>query len=73
MTIHDPHLGDANGPLEQRLIEEYLAARGHTRHSLVTLAGSQAGSLLRAASEYASLRLAEMEAKAHYVHEIGGR
>ena len=73
MTIHDTHLGDPNGPLEQRLIDEYLAARGHTRQSLATLAGSEAGSLLRAASEYASLRLAEMEARAHYVHELCGR
>jgi hypothetical protein len=73
MTNHGTRLSDPHGPLEQRLIEEYLAARGHTRHSLATLAGSEAESLLRAASEYASLRLAEMEARAHYVDEIGGR
>ena len=73
MTSHDTQLSDRNGPLEHNLIDQYLAARGHTRQSLATLAGSEAISLLRAASEYASLRLAEMEARAHYVDEIRGR
>jgi hypothetical protein len=73
MMNHGTQLSDRNGPLEQRLIEDYFAARGHTRQSLAALSAADAGSLLRAASEYASLRLAEMEAKAHYVDEIRRR
>ena len=73
MTSLDTQLSDRNGPLEQRLIDDHLAGRGHTRHSLAMLGGSDAQALLRAASKYASLRLAEMEARGNYLDEIRGR
>jgi hypothetical protein len=62
--IDDPHAA-----LEHMLIDEFLALRGHSRHSVGSLA-RDAASLLAAASMYASLRLADIESKAHYVDEI---
>ena len=61
---------DPNGPLEQRLIDEYLESRGQTRRTVRDLPEREALSLLEAASDYASLRLAEIIARAHYVDEI---
>jgi hypothetical protein len=52
------------------LIDEFLEARGLSRHSANELPAPEATTLLRAASEYASLRLADIESKAHYVDEI---
>jgi hypothetical protein len=56
--------------LELSLIDDYLRSVGHTRRSVVQLGTAAASTLLKAASEYASLRLADMEAKAHYADEI---
>jgi hypothetical protein len=62
--------GDPNGSLEQQLIDEYLEYRGQTRRSVRDLPEPQALRLLRGASDYASLRLAEIDARAHYVDVI---
>jgi hypothetical protein len=56
--------------LENLLIDEFLALRGHSRHSVGDLAAPDAASLPAAASMYASLRLADIESKAHYSDEI---
>ena len=61
---------DPNGQLEQQLIDEYLESRGRTRRTVRDLPEREALSLLEAASDYASLRLAEIIARAHYVDEI---
>lgn len=63
--VEDPHAA-----LERMLIDEFLGARGLTRHSASELPAAEATTLLRAASEYASLRLAEIESRAHYADEI---
>jgi hypothetical protein len=62
--VEDPHAA-----LERMLIDEFLGARGLTRHSASELPAAEATRLLSAASEYASL-LAEIENRAHYVDEI---
>ena len=72
MQVHDGQMDDRTAALERELIEEYLRSRGQTRESVNALATSESTALLRAASEYASLRLAEMQARAHYVQEIHG-
>ena len=64
---------DPNGPLERLLIGEYLESRGQTRRTVRDLPEREALSLLEAASDYASLRLAEIIARAHYVDEIHRR
>ena len=63
-------LSDPDGPLDQQLIDEYLESRGQTRRSVRDLPEAQALRLLRGASDYASLRLAEIDARAHYVDPI---
>jgi hypothetical protein len=61
---------DSRAALEQLLIDEFLGARGHTLGSVSELPAHEAERLLRAASEHASLRLAEIESRAHYVNVI---
>ena len=65
LPIDDPHAA-----LENMLIDEFLALRGRSRHSVSDLTALDAASLLAAASLYASLRLADIESKAHYADEI---
>jgi len=77
MTLRDfsrdvPPLEDPMSGLERSLIEEFLA-----QHSFVTDADSQLteleeAELLIRARTYAAGRLAEVEARAHYLHEIHG-
>jgi hypothetical protein len=63
--IEDPHAA-----LERRLIDEFLGSVGYTRRSAGELGTREVSTLLRAASEYASLRLAEIESRARYTDEI---
>jgi hypothetical protein len=63
--IEDPHAA-----LERRFIDEFLESVGHTRRSAGELGAMEVSTLLRAASEYASLRLAEIECRARYSDEI---
>lgn len=61
---------DRHAALERMLIDEFLESRGHTRQSVGELPPPQATTLMSAASRYASLRLAEIESRAHYVEDI---
>ena len=61
---------DPLAALERLLIDEFLALRGFTRQSVGQLPASEAAMLLSAACEHASLRLAEIESRAHYVDEM---
>ena len=66
-----PMLEDPTGPLERAFIEEFLAShlQGVNIDALDEVARTR---LLCQACTYAASRLAEMEAKAHYVDEIHG-
>ncbi len=70
MRANNPPHDDPNSALEQSLIREFLTAHGQTRQSMDTMPETDAAELLRAAIEFASLRLAEIQARAHYVDEI---
>jgi hypothetical protein len=61
---------DPNAHLEQALIEEFLARRGHTPISLQSLPEEQRDALLKEASLYASGRITEVESRAQYVEEM---
>ena len=61
---------DTHGPLECALIDEFLAGRGHTLRSVDKLAPAERRELLRRAASYATLRLAEIEARAHYIGDL---
>jgi hypothetical protein len=58
--------------LEKALIEEFLRARGLDSPALRALPNDEAKRVLTEASLYASAKLAEVEARAHFVHEIHG-
>lgn len=62
--------GDPLAQLERTFIDEFLRARGVDPRALRQLPEVEAKSLLRAASVYAAMKLTEVEARAHFVHEI---
>jgi hypothetical protein len=63
--MEDPHAA-----LERAFIDEFLRARGHTLRSLTELPPAEVAALLRAAVAHATLRLSEIEARAHYIAEL---
>jgi hypothetical protein len=63
--VHDP-----DSQLEQMLIEQFLLARGYDHAGLQALPEEQRKPLLREASIYAAGKLAEIEARAHFVHDL---
>ena len=58
--------------LERELIHAYLAESGHDFHALVLRDDEEARRLLAAASQYASAKLTEVEARLHYVRSLHG-
>jgi hypothetical protein len=73
MTTAEPNvriMKDPQGPLEKALIEEFLRARDVGPNSLHFLTKDEAKRLLAEASVYAATKLAEIEARAHYVQEM---
>jgi hypothetical protein len=56
--------------LENALIEEYLVDQGYSLEKLKELPERVAKQLMKEASRYASLKLEEIEARAHLVEEI---
>jgi len=58
--------------LELALIEDFIRMRGHDPAQLNRLPAAERDQLLRQATAHAATRLAEVEARAHYVHEIHG-
>jgi hypothetical protein len=65
-----PRRQDPHAALERAMIEEFLRARGCTLRSIDALRPADREPLLRAAVAFATLRLAEIEARAHFVDEI---
>jgi hypothetical protein len=63
---------DPEARLEQALIDEFLKLRGHDAPSLTRLPASDRQRLQREASIYAAAKLAEIAARAHFVHELHG-
>jgi hypothetical protein len=57
-------------PLEQQLISDYLNSKGFTRKDLLTLPIEQVRQLMSEACTYASLRLAEIEARSQFRRKI---
>ena len=64
-TVDDLHAG-----LERALMEEYLASCGHTLRSIDDLPPADREPLLRAATASATLKLAEIEARAHLIERL---
>lgn len=70
MGTNQPAWG--NTTLERALIDEYLTGAGLTRESLLALPPDAQQAVMRSAAAFATLRLTEINARAHYVHEISG-
>lgn len=64
---------DETAELEKALIAEYLEGRGHTYESLRSLPDSERHDILKAASLHATMRLSEVESRAHYVNDLKRR
>lgn len=58
--------------LERHLITAYVAGAGEDLHDLRRRTDPGARHLLAQASRYASTRLAEIEARFHYLHTLHG-
>jgi hypothetical protein len=63
---------DPEGPLETALIKEFLRLRGLESVSVHALREGEATRVLAEASVYAAMKLAEIDSRAHFVHEIHG-
>ena len=73
MTTKEPNaraMEDPEGQLEKALIEEFLRARGLDSSALRALPEDEAKRVLTEASVYAAAKLAEVEARARFVHNI---
>jgi hypothetical protein len=65
--MHEP-LAD----LERHLISAYLAGAGHDFEALLARGDDESRRLLAEASQYASAKLCEIEARSHYLHQLHG-
>lgn len=61
---------DRNALLEKALIEDYLRGKGYSHEDLKKLPADLVEKLMKEASQYASLKLEEVEARAHFVKEL---
>ncbi len=65
-------LEDPLAHLEQALIDEYVRTQGYDPLTLAGLPEEKRQAVLKAAVVYAAAKLAEVESRAHFVHEIHG-
>jgi hypothetical protein len=70
MRANTAQIDDPSAALERELIREYLSSRGLATASIEAPGADPPAEVLRAASEYASLRLAEIEARSQYVETL---
>jgi hypothetical protein len=56
--------------LERNFIVEYLKGKGHRLETLSSLPEEEAKSLMKEACRYASLKLTEIESRAHFRDSI---
>ena len=65
-------LEDPQARLERALMEEFLQDRGCDLTTLRSRPPGEQRALLREASQYAATHLAEIDARAAYVHDLHG-
>lgn len=66
----DEPIEDPNAMLEKALIDEYLKQKGYTHEDIKKLPAELVEKLMKEASQYASLKMEEVEARAHFVKEL---
>jgi hypothetical protein len=62
--------GMSQSAMERMLLEEYLNMKGYSLSDLDQLPEDQAKSLMRAACQHASLKMAQVESKVHFRDKI---
>jgi ribonuclease HIII len=67
-----PQMQDKYAQLERVFIDEFLRINGYDSHTVLTMPEDKRVAILTQAAEYAAVKLAEVEARAHYVREIHG-
>jgi hypothetical protein len=72
MESESSRIADPNARLERAMIDEFIRARGYDPARLHDLPDDVRRRVQSEASTYAAARLAEMEARAHYVQELHG-
>lgn len=65
-------LEDPMALLERAFIEQYLRQQNHTFDSIQLLGTEERRLLMVKAAQHAAVRLAEVDARSAYVHEIHG-
>ncbi len=63
-------VGDPNALLGKALIEEYLKEKGYSHEDLKKLPAELVETLMKEASQYASLKMEAVQARAHFVKEL---
>ena len=71
-TGPDQPFEDPMAELERQLFHAFLAGAGQDLRALLAREDEVARRLLSDASKYASSKLAEIEARLHYVRELNG-
>jgi uncharacterized membrane-anchored protein YjiN (DUF445 family) len=70
VDVDNQKMEDPNAVLEKALMEEYLHERGYSLEKLKELPKEMVEELMKDATRYASLKMEEVKARAHFVEEI---
>ena len=71
-NLDRPPLEEPLAALERDLITAYVAGAGQDLQSLLAQDDEPSRTLLAAASQYATARLAEVETRSHYLRSLRG-
>ena len=61
---------DPNTLLENALIKEYLKEKGYSHEDLKKLPADLVEKLMKEATQYASLKMEEVQARAHFINDL---
>ena len=70
LTENIEPIQDRSALLENSLIEEYLKEKGYSHEDLKKLPAELVEKLMKEASQFASLKMEEVQARAHFVKEL---
>jgi hypothetical protein len=68
-----PPMQEPLAELERLIIDDYVRGAGHDPATIHTLSDETSRRVLASASTFASQRLAEVEARSHYLRKLHGQ
>ena len=68
--MDNQQMEDPNAVLENALMEEYLHEHGYSLEKLKELPKEMVEQLMKDATRYASLKMEEVKARAHFLQEL---